>query len=167
MSSAQRSRAHRRVLSSHDRETDPSKIVVGFAGTVDMVAGLGFLTAVVGRVAVPFRAAQARQPRSGRAGGAGDGHGGGRIAASVQRGALRGTEFQCTPREEFSPSSHESWRRPDRAEKRVISKSAKSATWGPRPPVADLEMRLEFPAFGPSPPSPPPRLDFQLISCVI
>ena len=40
------------------RETDPSKIVVGFGGTVNMVAGLGFLIAVIGLMAVPFHAAQ-------------------------------------------------------------------------------------------------------------
>ena len=39
-------------------ETDPSKIVVGFGGTVNMVAGLGFLIAVIGLMAVPFHAAQ-------------------------------------------------------------------------------------------------------------
>jgi len=40
------------------RETDPSKIVVGFGGTVNMVAGLGFLIVVIGLMAVPFHAAQ-------------------------------------------------------------------------------------------------------------
>jgi ABC-2 type transport system permease protein len=40
------------------RETDPSKIVVGFGGTVNMVTGLGFLIAVIGLMAVPFHAAQ-------------------------------------------------------------------------------------------------------------
>jgi ABC-2 type transport system permease protein len=40
------------------RETDPSKIVVGFGGTVNMVVGLGFLIAVIGLMAVPFHAAQ-------------------------------------------------------------------------------------------------------------
>jgi ABC-2 type transport system permease protein len=40
------------------KETDPSKIVVGFGGTVNMVAGLGFLIAVIGLMAVPFHAAQ-------------------------------------------------------------------------------------------------------------
>ena len=30
------------------RETDPSKIVVGFGGTVNMVVGLAFLVAVIG-----------------------------------------------------------------------------------------------------------------------
>jgi ABC-2 type transport system permease protein len=39
-------------------ETDPSKIVVGFGGTVNMVVGLGFLVAVIGMMAVPFHAAQ-------------------------------------------------------------------------------------------------------------
>jgi ABC-2 type transport system permease protein len=40
------------------QETDPSKIVVGFAGTVNMVAGLGFLVAVIGLMVVPFHTAQ-------------------------------------------------------------------------------------------------------------
>jgi ABC-2 type transport system permease protein len=40
------------------RETDPSKIVVGFGGTVNMVTGLGFLIVVIGLMAVPFHAAQ-------------------------------------------------------------------------------------------------------------
>jgi ABC-2 type transport system permease protein len=40
------------------KETDPSKIVVGFGGTVNMVTGLGFLVAVIGLMAVPFHAAQ-------------------------------------------------------------------------------------------------------------
>ena len=40
------------------KETDPSKIVVGFGGTVNMVVGLGFLIAVIGLMAVPFHAAQ-------------------------------------------------------------------------------------------------------------
>src|SRR5262245_37447498 len=36
------------------RETDPSKIVVGFGGTVNMVVGLAFLVAVIGVMVVPF-----------------------------------------------------------------------------------------------------------------
>jgi len=40
------------------RETDPSKIVVGFGGTVNMVTGLGFLLAVIALMAVPFHTAQ-------------------------------------------------------------------------------------------------------------
>jgi ABC-2 type transport system permease protein len=40
------------------KETDPSKIVVGFGGTVNMVTGLGFLVAVIGLMAVPFHTAQ-------------------------------------------------------------------------------------------------------------
>jgi ABC-2 type transport system permease protein len=40
------------------KETDPSKIVVGFGGTVNMVTGLGFIVAVIGTMAVPFHAAQ-------------------------------------------------------------------------------------------------------------
>ena len=40
------------------KETDPSKIVVGFGGTVNMVCGLGYLVAVIGLMIVPFHAAQ-------------------------------------------------------------------------------------------------------------
>ncbi|HEY3787540.1 MAG TPA: hypothetical protein VGL71_01740 [Urbifossiella sp.] len=40
------------------KETDPSKIVVGFGGTVNMVIGLMFLVGVVGLMVVPFHAAQ-------------------------------------------------------------------------------------------------------------
>jgi ABC-2 type transport system permease protein len=40
------------------KETDPSKIVVGFGGTVNMVAGLGFIVVVIGLMVVPFHAAQ-------------------------------------------------------------------------------------------------------------
>jgi ABC-2 type transport system permease protein len=40
------------------KETDPSKIVVGFGGTVNMVTGLGFLVAVIAVMAVPFHTAQ-------------------------------------------------------------------------------------------------------------
>jgi ABC-2 type transport system permease protein len=40
------------------RETDPSKIVVGFGGTVNMVVGLLFLVCVVGVMVVPFHVAQ-------------------------------------------------------------------------------------------------------------
>ena len=40
------------------RETDPSKIVVGFGGTVNMVTGLAFLVAVIGVMVVPFHVAQ-------------------------------------------------------------------------------------------------------------
>ena len=36
------------------RETDPSKIVVGFGGTVNMVVGLAFLLGVVGVMALPY-----------------------------------------------------------------------------------------------------------------
>lgn len=39
------------------RETDPSKIVAGFGGTVNMVVGLMFLVCVVGLMAVPFHVA--------------------------------------------------------------------------------------------------------------
>jgi ABC-2 type transport system permease protein len=48
------------------RETDPSKVVVGFGGTVNMVVGLGFLLAVIGLMVVPFHTAQlARAVRTG------------------------------------------------------------------------------------------------------
>jgi len=40
------------------RETDPSKIVVGFGGTVNMVIGLSYLVAVVGLMVVPFHVSQ-------------------------------------------------------------------------------------------------------------
>jgi ABC-2 type transport system permease protein len=40
------------------RETDPSKIVVGFGGTVNMVVGLAFLVSVIGVMVVPFHVAQ-------------------------------------------------------------------------------------------------------------
>ncbi len=40
------------------RETDPSKIVVGFGGTVNMVTGLAFLVLVIGVMVVPFHVAQ-------------------------------------------------------------------------------------------------------------
>ncbi|HEX4608895.1 MAG TPA: hypothetical protein VH092_11880, partial [Urbifossiella sp.] len=48
------------------RETDPSKVVVGFGGTVNMVVGLGFLLAVIGLMVVPYHTAQlARAARGG------------------------------------------------------------------------------------------------------
>ncbi|QJW96651.1 putative ABC transporter permease subunit [Frigoriglobus tundricola] len=40
------------------RETDPSKIVVGFGGTVNMMIGLTFLVSVIGVMVVPFHVAQ-------------------------------------------------------------------------------------------------------------
>lgn len=40
------------------RETDPSKIVVGFGGTVNMVVGLMFAVCVVGLMAVPVHVAE-------------------------------------------------------------------------------------------------------------
>lgn len=40
------------------RETDPSKVVVGFGGTVNMVVGLCFLLVVIGLMVVPYHAAQ-------------------------------------------------------------------------------------------------------------
>lgn len=43
------------------RETDPSKIVVGFGGTVNMVAGLAFVVVVIGLMVVPFHTAQLAQ----------------------------------------------------------------------------------------------------------
>src|SRR5262249_37600763 len=39
------------------RETDPSKIAVGFGGTLNLVAGLGLLLVVVGAMAAPWHAA--------------------------------------------------------------------------------------------------------------
>jgi ABC-2 type transport system permease protein len=47
------------------KETDPSKIVVGFGGTVNMVTGLGFIVAIIGLMAVPFHAAQLANRASG------------------------------------------------------------------------------------------------------
>lgn len=41
------------------RETDPSKIVVGFSGTVNMVTGLGFVVVTVALMAVPLHVAAA------------------------------------------------------------------------------------------------------------
>ena len=43
------------------KETDPSKIVVGFGGTVNMVTGLMFLVCIVGLMVVPFHLAQLTQ----------------------------------------------------------------------------------------------------------
>ncbi len=40
------------------RETDPSKVVVGFGGTVNMVVGLGYLLAVIALMVVPYHTAQ-------------------------------------------------------------------------------------------------------------
>jgi ABC-2 type transport system permease protein len=39
------------------RETDPSKIVVGFGGSVNMVTGLLFIVCVIGLMAIPFHVA--------------------------------------------------------------------------------------------------------------
>jgi ABC-2 type transport system permease protein len=39
------------------RETDPSKIVVGFGGTVNMIVGLGYLLLIVVALAVPLHVA--------------------------------------------------------------------------------------------------------------
>ncbi|MDB5306362.1 MAG: hypothetical protein JWO38_564 [Gemmataceae bacterium] len=50
------------------KETDPSKIVVGFGGTVNMVVGLMFLVSVVGLMVVPFHAAQLARAAHGGAG---------------------------------------------------------------------------------------------------
>jgi ABC-2 type transport system permease protein len=36
------------------RESDPSKIAVGFGGTLNLVTGLLFLLAVIGLMAVPY-----------------------------------------------------------------------------------------------------------------
>ena len=49
------------------RETDPSKIVVGFGGTVNMMLGLTFLVAVIGVMVVPFHVAQLAKGASGGA----------------------------------------------------------------------------------------------------
>ncbi|MCS6865550.1 MAG: hypothetical protein RMJ56_16740 [Gemmataceae bacterium] len=43
------------------RETDPSKIVVGFGGTVNMVIGLAFVVVVIGLMVVPFHTVQLAQ----------------------------------------------------------------------------------------------------------
>ncbi len=40
------------------KETDPSKIVVGFGGTMNMVVGLMYLVCVVGMMVVPFHVAE-------------------------------------------------------------------------------------------------------------
>ncbi len=42
------------------RETDPSKIAVGFGGTLNLVAGLGLLLLVVGMMALPWHLAMAQ-----------------------------------------------------------------------------------------------------------
>ncbi len=46
------------------RETDPSKIAVGFGGTLNLVAGLIFLSLTIGLIAAPWHlyAAGARDP---------------------------------------------------------------------------------------------------------
>jgi ABC-2 type transport system permease protein len=49
------------------RETDPSKIVVGFGGTVNMVVGLAFLVAVIGTMVVPFHVSQLAKSATGGA----------------------------------------------------------------------------------------------------
>ena len=41
------------------RETDPSKIAVGFGGTLNLVAGLFFLILVIGAMAAPLHLLQA------------------------------------------------------------------------------------------------------------
>ncbi len=48
------------------RETDPSKIVVGFGGTVNMVTGLAYLVAVIGIMAVPLHTHQLASKATGR-----------------------------------------------------------------------------------------------------
>ncbi len=50
------------------RETDPSKIVVGFGGTVNMVVGLAFLVCVIGTMVVPFHVVQLAKSAAGGAG---------------------------------------------------------------------------------------------------
>jgi ABC-2 type transport system permease protein len=47
------------------RETDPSKIVVGFGGTVNMIVGLGFLILIVATMAMPLHFAGLRATLSG------------------------------------------------------------------------------------------------------
>jgi ABC-2 type transport system permease protein len=47
------------------RETDPSKIVAGFGGTVNMVVGLMFLVVVIGLMVVPFHVAALAKSRGG------------------------------------------------------------------------------------------------------
>lgn len=49
------------------KETDPSKIVVGFGGTVNMVTGLAFLVCVIGTMVVPFHVAALAKGASGGA----------------------------------------------------------------------------------------------------
>ncbi|VTR92744.1 Uncharacterized protein OS=Singulisphaera acidiphila (strain ATCC BAA-1392 / DSM 18658 / VKM B-2454 / MOB10) GN=Sinac_6081 PE=4 SV=1 [Gemmata massiliana] len=49
------------------RETDPSKIVVGFGGTVNMVVGLAFLVTVIGVMVVPFHVTQLAKGATGGA----------------------------------------------------------------------------------------------------
>lgn len=48
------------------RETDPSKIVVGFGGTVNMIVGLGYLLLIVAAMAVPLHIAGLRATLGGR-----------------------------------------------------------------------------------------------------
>ena len=48
------------------RETDPSKIVVGFGGTVNMIVGLGYLILIVATMAVPLHISGLRATFSGR-----------------------------------------------------------------------------------------------------
>jgi ABC-2 type transport system permease protein len=47
------------------RETDPSKVVLGFGGTVNMLVGLGYLVVVIGIACGPFHAAAATEGFSG------------------------------------------------------------------------------------------------------
>lgn len=48
------------------RETDPSKIVVGFGGTVNMIVGLGYLLLIVATTAVPLHVAGLRNQLRGQ-----------------------------------------------------------------------------------------------------
>jgi ABC-2 type transport system permease protein len=48
------------------RETDPSKIVVGFGGTVNMIVGLGYLLLIVAAMAAPLHIAGLRATLAGR-----------------------------------------------------------------------------------------------------
>jgi ABC-2 type transport system permease protein len=44
------------------RESDPSKIAVGFGGTVNLVAGLFFLALVIAAIALPLQLIYGRDP---------------------------------------------------------------------------------------------------------
>jgi ABC-2 type transport system permease protein len=87
------------------RETDPSKIAVGFGGTLNLVAGLGFLLVIVGLIAGPWhvQAAESESPEQfrpiwwviGLGAGLGLAIGAAAMTASLKLGAaaLRRVEF--------------------------------------------------------------------------